>query len=267
MNAIRQGAFVLLLIMGLGGCAGTGGMGPSGSADGQSWVTRSEEPEARKRARVRLELATGYFEQGQTTVALDEVKQAINIDRGFGPAYNLQGLIFMRLNEPRLAEASFQQALRISARDADTLHNLGWLYCQEARYDEALRQFGLALQVPNYAAAARTWMAQGVCQARAGRLQAAEDSLLRSFELDAGNPITNYNLALLLHQRGEHARAQFYIRRLNNSELANAESLWLGIKVERALGNREAVGQLADQLRRRFPESSERSAYDRGVFE
>ncbi len=267
MNAIRLGVAALLLVLGLGGCASPGGMGPSGGGDGQAWMTRSDEPEARRRARIRLELAKGYFEQGQTTVALDEVKQALHIDPGYGAAHNLQGLIFMRLNEPRLAEASFQQALRISARDADTLHNLGWLYCQEARYEEALRQFGLALQVPNYTAAAKTWMAQGVCQARAGRLQAAEDSLARSFELDAGNPITNYNLALLLHQRGEHARAQFYIRRLNNSELANAESLWLGIKVERALGNREALGQLADQLRRRFPESPERSAYDRGVFE
>lgn len=267
MNAIRYGAVVLLLVLGLGGCAATGGMGPSGSVDGSSWMTRSDEPEERRRARVRLELATGYFEQGQTTVALDEVKQAINIDRSYGAAHNLQGLIFMRLNEPRLAEASFQQALRLSARDADSLHNLGWLYCQEARYDDALRQFGLALQVPNYAAAARTLMAQGVCQARAGRLQAAEDSLARSFELDAANPITNYNLALLLHQRGEHTRAQFYIRRLNNSDQANAETLWLGIKVERSMGNQEAVGQLADQLRKRFPESPERSAYDRGVFE
>jgi hypothetical protein len=38
-------------------------------------VTDSDEPEARKRARIRLELAVGYFEQGQTTVALDEQKQ------------------------------------------------------------------------------------------------------------------------------------------------------------------------------------------------
>ena len=102
--------------------------------------------------------------------------------------------------------------------------------------------------------------------ARAGQAQEAEQSLLRSFELDAGNPITVYNLSLLLHQRGESERARFYLRRLNNSELANAESLWLGIKVERALGDSVAMRQLAGQLRKRFPDSRELGAYERGAF-
>ncbi|MCB2032330.1 MAG: type IV pilus biogenesis/stability protein PilW, partial [Ottowia sp.] len=61
-------------------------------------------------------------------------------------------------------------------------------------------------------------------------------------------------------------RAQFYIRRLNNSELANAETLWLGIRVERRLGNSQAMQQLAAQLRRRFPQSKELLAYERGAF-
>ena len=83
---------------------------------------------------------------------------------------------------------------------------------------------------------------------------------------DAANPITGYNLASLLYRRGEYTRAQFYIRRLNNSELANAETLWLGIKVERKLNNNAAVGQLAQQLERRYPKSREWAAYQRGSF-
>ena len=93
-----------------------------------------------------------------------------------------------------------------------------------------------------------------------------ERSLLQSYELDAGNPVTGYNLADVLFKRGNLSQAQFYIRRLNNSSLANAETLWLGIKVERGLGNREAMAQLADQLRKRFAQSREASAYDRGAF-
>jgi len=53
---------------------------------------------------------------------------------------------------------------------------------------------------------------------------------------------------------------------VNNSEFANAESLWLGIKIERALGNTVAMGQLAEQLHKRFPESHEWTAYERGSF-
>ena len=65
---------------------------------------------------------------------------------------------------------------------------------------------------------------------------------------------------------GDWTLAQFYIRRINNSDLANAQTLWLGIKTERKLNNREAVLQLADQLRKRFAQSTEAAAYEKGSF-
>lgn len=230
-------------------------------------LTESDEPEARKRARIRMELALGYFEQGQTSVALDEVKQVIGIDPSFSQAYNLRGLIYMRLNDTGQAEDSFRRALSLDPRDGDTLHNYGWLQCQQRRYDDSVRSFGQALANPTYGGRAKTLMAQGLCQARAGRTADAERSLSRSYELDAANPVTGYNLARLLYQRGDLKRSQFYIRRLNNSELANAESLWLGIRVERRLGDRVAMTQLAEQLRRRHPQSRELTAYNRGAFD
>ena len=40
----------------------------------------------------------------------------------------------------------------------------------------------------------------------------------------------------------------------------------LGIKIERGLGDTVAVRQLAEQLRKRFPDSRELSALERGAF-
>jgi type IV pilus assembly protein PilF len=120
---------------------------------------------------------------------------------------------------------------------------------------------------PVYIGRAKTLMAQGLCQARAGRDADAERSLARSYELDAGNPVTGYNLANLLFRRGDFVRAQFYIRRLNNTDLANSETLWLGIKVERRLNDQVAAGQLGEQLRKRFAQSREAAAYERRAFD
>jgi type IV pilus assembly protein PilF len=214
-----------------------------------------------------MELAVNYFAEGRTEIALDEIKQALVIDPQYAAAFNLRGLVLMRLGESRSAEDSFRRALSIAPRDGDTLHNLGWLQCQQNRFPEAQQSFQQALGLAGYGAPAKTLMAMGLCQARAGRPEEAERSLARSYELDAGNPVTAYNLARLMLQRGELVRAQFYIRRLNNSELANAESLWLGIRVERRLADTAAMNQLADQLRRRFPQSREWAAYERGAFD
>jgi type IV pilus assembly protein PilF len=246
------------------GCASPQASDTSAAAD---IVTPSDESDTRRRARIRLELASGYFEQGKTEVALDEVKQVLAIDPSFAEGHDLRGLILMRLNDNRSAEESFRRAIGLNPRDANPHHNLGWLMCQQARYPEAQREFDAAMASPTYAGRSKTLLAQGVCQARAGKIPEAEQSLARSYELDPGNPITGYNLANLLFRRGENTRAQFYIRRINNSELANAESLWLGIKVERRMNDTVAMRQLGEQLKKRFSGTPEATKYDRGAFD
>ena len=249
----------------LTGCAKN--PGASGAAPSKTdIVTESDEPDARRRARLRLELASGYFEQGQTNVALDELKQALIADPTFADAYNLRGLVYMRLNDAALAEDSFRRALAIDPRDSGAAHNYGWFLCQQARYRESFQLFGQAIANPTYVGQAKSLMTQGLCQVRAGQRAEAEQSLIKSYELDAGNPLTGYNLSSLLFERGELVRSQFYIRRLNNSDLANAETLWLGIKIEQRLNNSEAVQQLAGQLKKRFGQSREAAAFDRGAF-
>ena len=230
-------------------------------------VTDSDEPDARKRARIRLELASGYYSNGQTNVALDELKQSITADPTLFEAHNLRGLIYMRLNDVALAEESFKRALSLNPKAATVQHNYGWLLCQQSRLNESYQQFNLALANPMYGERAKTLMALGLCQIKGGLRADAENSLLRAYELDAGNPITGFNLATLALQRRDYTRAQFYVRRINNSELANAESLWLGIKIERQLGNRDGVAQLGGQLKKRFPQSPELVSYERSAFD
>lgn len=254
-----------VLLLALGGCASQPSASDAANVD--NIVTPSDETENRRRARIRLELAVGYFEEGKTEIALDELKQVIAADPTFGDAFVLRGLIYMRLNDMRQAEDSFRRALALNPRDSNAHHNLGWLQCQQGRYEESFRAFDQAMANPLYPERPKSLMALGLCQARAGRIGDAEKSLARSYELDAGNPVTGYNLARLLYQRGEYQRSQFLIRRINNSEFANAESLWLGIRVERRMNNGDAMRQLGDQLRKRYPQSRERAAYDRGGFD
>ena len=249
----------------LSGCTTAQGVGES-AVTRSDLLTESDEPDVRRRARLRLELASGYFEQGQTNVALDEIKQSLVTDPTFVDAHNLRGLVYMRLNNMPLAEDSFRRALALNPRDADVAHNYGWLLCQQARYDESFKMFAQAAGNPTYPGKAKTMMTQGVCQVRAGQKAEAEKSLMQAYELDAGNPVTGYNLASLLYERNELSRAQFYIRRLNNSELANAETLWLGIKTERKMNNRETALQLGEQLKKRFAQSPQAASYDRGAF-
>jgi type IV pilus assembly protein PilF len=230
--------------------------------------TSSDPGDADRRARLRLELAAGYFARGQTQTALEEVKLALAARPDMAEAHNLQGLIYAALNEPALAEQSFRRASQLAPRNPDTMHNYGWFLCQQRRYDESEAMFRQALAQPQYREGARTMFALGVCQARAGKWAEAEASLSRAYELDPTSPATAYNLAEVLYRRGDYERARFYIRRVNAlAEASNAQSLWLAARVENKLGNPAGARAFGNQLRDRFPQSPEALQYERGRFD
>jgi type IV pilus assembly protein PilF len=240
---------------------------PGGAPRPEEPRTASDQTELERRARVRLELASAYFGRGQTETALDEVKQALALQPELHEAHNLRGLIYSRMNEPRLADESFRRALQLRASDADTLHNYGWFLCQQNRHGEAQAMFQQALAQPNYRDMARTLLAQGVCQARAGQLPDAERTLVRAWELDPSNPFTAVNLTEVLYRRGEFERARFYIRRVNqNPDLSSAQTLWMAARIENKLGNKIGVNDFGRQLRQRFPQAAETQAFERGAF-
>jgi type IV pilus assembly protein PilF len=264
-TAKPAGTLVLAACALLFACAGpTGGFGE----ESRDRITASDESDASKRSRVRLELAAGYFGRGQMEFALDQVKLAIQADPSSNEAYNLRGLIYAGLGDDRLAEESFRRALQLDPRDADAMQNFGWYLCQRKRFGEAQAQFEQALAVPQYRDAARTMLTQGVCHMRAGQLEQAERSLVRAYEFDPGNAGTAFNLADVLYRRGDYERARFYVRRANASnDLVSAQSLWLAARIEHRLGQTRARQEFGEQLRRRFPGSREASAFDRGSFD
>lgn len=242
--------------------------GPPTAADTKDRVTASDETDAVKRARARMELASAYFGRNQMATALDQVKIAIAADPNYGEAFDLRGLIYANLGDQVLAEESFKRALQINPRDADAMHNYGFYLCQQKRYPESATLFAQALAVPQYKGVVRTLLAHGVCQAYAGQLTQAAASLTRAFELDSSNPFTSTNLAQVLYELGEFERARFYIRRVNAlPDVSNAQTLWLAARIENKLGDRQGASDFGTQLRNRFPDSREAAAFSRGNFD
>jgi len=256
-------ALLVLALLGAG-CTST----TTTTSAAQSSRDTGGEPDKGRIAGARLELAGLYLSRGQPQVALDEVKRALAAKPDLPEAYNMYGLIYGSMGDPQQAESNFQRALQLAPQSGDIMHNYGWHLCQQRRWVDADAQFGAALAQPQYREVPRTLLAQGVCQARAGRWQDAERSLARSFELDPANPATTYNLSDVLLHRGELERARFYIARINSQpELVSAPSLWLAVRIERRIGNLQGVQDFGRKLQERFPESNEVMLLERGRFD
>lgn len=246
----------------LAGCASV-----SGESGTPELATASDLTESQRRAQIRLQLAIGYFQQGQMSVALDELKQALQSDPNFADAYNMRGLIYMEMGEPRLAEDNFLRALKLAPNNPETANNYGWFLCQSGREKDAMTHFESALRNRSYQSPMVALNNAGVCSLKLKDYAAAERYLLQAFENDPSRTDTNVNLARYYLERSESQRARFYISRAIKSGKLGPDALWTGIKIERKLGDRTAENSLATQLRRNFPKSREFAAYLRGAFD
>lgn len=230
-------------------------------------TTTGDESTERARARIHTELAAGYYELGNLGVALEEVREALRSDTNYGPAYNVAGLIYAELKEDRLAEESFQRALRINSLDHDANNNYGQFLCQRKREEEAIRHFMAAVGNPLYPNPDRSYVNAGVCARRRGDLASAEGYFQQALRVRPGQPQALYQMADLVYARGNYGDARDYLNRLMQVASANAEVLWLGVRIERRLGDRNSEASYALQLRKNFPNSKEARALNAGQIE
>jgi type IV pilus assembly protein PilF len=227
---------------------------------------RTGEADARTRARARADLAAGYYRSGQLAVALEEARRATQIDPNYAEAYGLLGLVYMEMQDRREAEDNFQRALKLDPSSSELANNYGWFLCQGGREKEGVQYFDRALRDPLYPTPARAAQNAGTCLMKAKDYPAAENYLRRSFELDASNAVTKYQLSRTYLALGQVDRASFYYNLLARSVESSAQTLWLGLRIARANGDLRTESQLASELRERFPRSTEAAALARGDF-
>lgn len=261
----KTGAFLFGMVMTaallLAGCSSNPVSGGQ-----QDLPTSSDQTDNQKRARIRLQLAVGYYEQRQIPVALDEIKQALQADPNFAEAYSMRGLIYMEMGEGRLAEENFQQAIRLAPNNPDFNNNYGWFLCQNGRERQSIAYFDAALKNRTYQSPAKALNNAGLCSLKSKDKTSAEKYFSQAFQYDPGNPSTNLNLAKIYFEQGDFERSRFYVGRVMKADVMSADVLWLAIKIERKLGDSAAESSLATQLRRRHAGSAEYAAYQRGAF-
>ncbi len=223
--------------------------------------------DVRKRAAIRLQLAIGYYQDGQFNVALDELKQALTIDPNFADAHTVLALVYAELHQDDLANQSFQRALALEPGNSDLNNNYGWYLCQHGRERDSIAYFENALKNPLYTQKAKPLQNAGVCANRLGDAALAESYFRRSFEIDPGGAVAAYNLATIFYGRRDFGRARFYINQVNSGPAPSAASLWLGIRIERRLGDKPNEIALENRLERQFADSREAQMQRRGNYD
>ncbi|MGA7595520.1 MAG: type IV pilus biogenesis/stability protein PilW [Gallionella sp.] len=220
--------------------------------------TPTENSQPYKSAKVHTELAGLYYQRGQYGIALDELTQALNADSEYAPAYNVRALVHMALRENKDAEEDFRHSLSLDNSNSDAHNNFGWFLCQQDRAKEAIPQFMEAIKNPLYTTPGLAYLNAGLCSRKAGNSKDAEFFLQKSLQLQPDSTQTLFALADFDYASARYYSAKKYFADLaQKSDNLTAEQLWLGIRINRKIGDHNSVNSYATQLRNRFPDASE----------
>jgi len=245
---VRLCFFLLLIFASLSGC----------SVPNPGIVSNAVSP--------RLALASAYYQNGQFRVALEETQKVLDISANDPQALALQGLIYMRLAAPVLAQKSFLLAEKAAPQDADIANNHAVFLCEQSHYKAAFDRFETAISQPLYREKAKTLWVWGVCADKSGDVEAAQRLWIQSLSIQpAADPALA--LALSLKQSNQTARAAEVLKNFNQSEAVSAPTLWLGAQLARQLSDTETLKTYAAILRQRFPNSPQWGAFQREAFD
>ncbi len=218
---------------------------------------QAAKSDALYRAQIHTQRAAEYYQLGRFPVALEAAKQAVAALPTHAPAYNMLGIVQMELGQDNEARAAYEQALKISPGDSETLNNYGWFVCRQDP-KSAMQYFVTALKNPVYATPERALYNQAVCARKMGDNALAEASLRETLRRNPQFSPAMLQLAEMQFSRGEVKAAEAMLARHNEMvSQPSLEALWLGVRVARTLRDKTAEGSYIQQLNRRFPDAKE----------
>lgn len=231
----------------------------------------SEQPSTergRPGAKLHTELGTAYLQAARMGVALDEANAAIKFDPTYAPAYLLKGLVYAEIEQFDAAKPAFEQAARLAPGDPDVNNAYGWFLCSQGQEDAGLQRLEQAARNPYFSTPGKAWANAGLCLLRKKDDLAAEERFLRAVAQDDRDAVSMYFLADINLRLDRGLRAKQWVDTLMNKRPEQGvDLLWLALRIERRLGNEDAVRKYAEKLRADFPGSIEYQNFLQGKFE
>ncbi len=227
------------------------------TAEKQRPVKSTSKANLKDASELNTELAIGYIQEQQYKAARDKLEKAIIQDDSNIDAYKTLAYLYALLGLADEAEIKYEQALNLNDRDNDLLNSYGTFLCSNGKLEEAQKQFEKAYNNPFYESAYLALSNAGSCYIKQGDYKKAEELLRKSLRIQPSLPGSLISMADVGVKTERYLMARAYIQRYHAVRAPSADSLWIQIQAEKALGSEDHYMKYARQLIRDFPDSDE----------
>lgn len=221
-------------------------------------ASREQDAKDNKLVDIHTQLASGHLIRNQLDFALQEVNKALAINADDSQANNVMALIQARLRNDDQTEKYFNKSIAANSSNSEAHNNFAVFLCEHGRVDEALKHFDAALANPLYKTQEKASINAGLClKSRPMPGVSATKYFRHALSVNPHSAQALYNMAVISFQSKQPLAARGFIQRYFEVSKDTAESLWLAVRIERALGAKDAQANYALRLRGKFPASAE----------
>lgn len=208
-------------------------------------------------ADTNVRLGLGYLRQGRVEAALEKLQKAVAAKPDYAEAHSSLALAYGQLAENKKAERHYQRALELSPADGSIQNNYAVFLCGTGKPAEAEAYFLRAIKSRNYRTPAAALENLGVCAMQIPDQEKAEAYLRKALRINSRLPRALLQMAHISVAKGRAMSGRAYLQRYQEVTPLAADGLWLGIQVEKTLGDVDMVRDYENRLRRHFPDSRE----------
>jgi type IV pilus assembly protein PilF len=224
--------------------------------------TPSQQVDKAQAAQVNAEMGLRYMLQGEFEVAKEKLERALEFDSRHAPAHHYSAELYRRLGRMDDAERHFALAVRHSREDDSTLrNNYGVFLCSREKYEQGEEQLLKVLNNPVYPNPDQAYENLGLCMENKGDMVKAEEYLRQALRFNQRAPQALLGMARMTFAQETYLSTRAYLQRYREVARHTPESLWLGIRTERILGDQNALSSYALSLQRNFPDAEETQLY------
>ena len=213
--------------------------------------------DVKKASIANTDLGVAYLSRGKNNVAMIKLKKALAYDDENANAHHYIAELYRRLGENDLANKHFKEAMDLADEDSSIKNNYGIFLCGIGSYDEALKLFKEVLTDPLYKDTGKVYENMGICTQQQGNILLAGKYFETALSFNKNLSAALLGMAQIEFDKKNIKGASLYLNRYNKISRHSAQSLWLGVLIERKSGHKGRAGSYAVLLKGKFPDSKE----------
>ncbi len=225
----------------------------------------SSANDLKQAAALNAQLAIEYMKIDKLASSRDFAERALKQDPENANVQLTAGLVYERLDDMPKAERAYSAAARIGRHDPNIQNNYAGFLCRTGKTAAGEKLFAQVARDPVYQTPEVALVNAGVCLHSAGNLVDAQRYFDRALAIRPNMPEAMLQSANVALERGEPAQALEIIQRDLSVNPPRPELLWLGLRVERKLGDSAAAANFARRIQVEFPDSEQAQRMRSGI--